>query len=176
MALCGAKKRDGTPCRAMAMPNGRCRLHGGKNTGAPKDNKNSLKHGIYAKAMTEEELSIVDEMTLGSVDNELKVCRIRLRRALLAEVENQEMEVVERLERPAILGGVPDYEEMIKELKFIKRDYSPIIDRLVARIESLERTRRELLSDADDTSEVSPVKIVIDVQDARKMKDDPAEA
>lgn len=27
---CGAKKRDGTPCRAPAMANGRCRIHGGK--------------------------------------------------------------------------------------------------------------------------------------------------
>lgn len=28
---CGAKKRDKTPCRAQAMPNGRCRIHGGKS-------------------------------------------------------------------------------------------------------------------------------------------------
>lgn len=27
---CGAKKRDGTPCKQPAMQNGRCRLHGGK--------------------------------------------------------------------------------------------------------------------------------------------------
>jgi hypothetical protein len=31
---CGAKSRtSGCPCRAPAMPNGRCRLHGGKSTG-----------------------------------------------------------------------------------------------------------------------------------------------
>ena len=29
------------------MPNGRCRLHGGLSPGAPKDNKNALKHGRY---------------------------------------------------------------------------------------------------------------------------------
>ena len=29
------------------MPNGRCRLHGGKSNGAPKGNKNALKHGHY---------------------------------------------------------------------------------------------------------------------------------
>jgi uncharacterized protein YjcR len=29
------------------MPNGRCRMHGGKSTGAPKGNKNALKHGRY---------------------------------------------------------------------------------------------------------------------------------
>ena len=29
------------------MPNGRCRLHGGLSRGAPKNNKNALKHGRY---------------------------------------------------------------------------------------------------------------------------------
>lgn len=29
------------------MPNGRCRLHGGVNPGAPKGNQNALKHGRY---------------------------------------------------------------------------------------------------------------------------------
>ncbi len=34
---CGARsKRTGKPCRGAAMPNGRCRLHGGKSTG-PRD-------------------------------------------------------------------------------------------------------------------------------------------
>jgi hypothetical protein len=30
---CGAKTRKGTPCGALAMPNGRCRFHGGRSTG-----------------------------------------------------------------------------------------------------------------------------------------------
>ncbi len=30
---CGAKRRDGEPCRGAAMPNGRCRMHGGPSTG-----------------------------------------------------------------------------------------------------------------------------------------------
>jgi hypothetical protein len=30
------------------MPNGRCRLHGGKSPGAPKGNTNALKHGRYS--------------------------------------------------------------------------------------------------------------------------------
>lgn len=29
------------------MPNGRCRLHGGKSPGAPKGNQHALKHGRY---------------------------------------------------------------------------------------------------------------------------------
>ena len=30
---CGARTRAGTPCRSPAMPNGRCRMHGGASTG-----------------------------------------------------------------------------------------------------------------------------------------------
>jgi hypothetical protein len=30
---CGARTRIGEPCRQAAMPNGRCRMHGGKSTG-----------------------------------------------------------------------------------------------------------------------------------------------
>lgn len=30
---CGAKTRQGTPCRCKALRNGRCKLHGGKSTG-----------------------------------------------------------------------------------------------------------------------------------------------
>ena len=44
---CGARTRNANSCRAQAMPNGRCRLHGGKSTGPPKGNKNALKHGRY---------------------------------------------------------------------------------------------------------------------------------
>jgi|GEM_PF-6608285 hypothetical protein len=33
--VCGAKKKDGTACRAPAMPNGRCRIHGGLTPSGP---------------------------------------------------------------------------------------------------------------------------------------------
>ena len=41
---CGAKTRKGTPCRSAGMPNGRCRMHGGTNSGASKGNRNVWKH------------------------------------------------------------------------------------------------------------------------------------
>lgn len=47
-AICGAKTRRGTPCKTSPMKNGRCRMHGGKSTGAPKGNQNALKHGRYS--------------------------------------------------------------------------------------------------------------------------------
>jgi len=48
---CGAKTRQGTPCKAPAANGkGRCRMHGGaKGSGAPKGNQNAFKHGAYSK-------------------------------------------------------------------------------------------------------------------------------
>jgi hypothetical protein len=48
---CGAKTRRGAPCQSPAMPNGRCRIHGAKSAGAPKRNRNALKHGLYSAAV-----------------------------------------------------------------------------------------------------------------------------
>ena len=43
---CGAKTRKHTPCLAPAVRGSqRCRMHGGKGSGAPKGNQNALKHG-----------------------------------------------------------------------------------------------------------------------------------
>jgi hypothetical protein len=44
---CGARTRSGSRCRSPAMPNGRCRMHGGPSSGAPKGNKHALKSGRY---------------------------------------------------------------------------------------------------------------------------------
>ena len=46
---CGAKTRSGGECSNFGMKNGRCRMHGGKSTGAPKGNQNALKHGLYSR-------------------------------------------------------------------------------------------------------------------------------
>ena len=46
---CGAKTRSKKPCQSPAMPNGRCRMHGGPSPGAPSGNQNALKHGRYSK-------------------------------------------------------------------------------------------------------------------------------
>ncbi len=47
---CGAKTRRGPPCQAPAMPNGRCRMHGGTSPGAPRGPANgNFQHGFYTK-------------------------------------------------------------------------------------------------------------------------------
>ncbi len=44
---CGARTRAGHPCRAPAVAgHQRCRMHGGKGSGAPRGNRNAYKHGL----------------------------------------------------------------------------------------------------------------------------------
>lgn len=151
--LCGAKTRSGSPCQSKAMANGRCRMHGGKSTGAPKGNKNNLKAGgIYSQFLTDEERAISVEMELGNLDEELKLCKIRLMRALKAEAEQQaqadefdKLELEALNESPSLIGGLPDNDELIQTKQFRRRDYGTIIDRLIARIESLETRRASLI-------------------------------
>ena len=45
---CRARTRRGTECQSPAMPNGRCRMHGGTSPGAPKGNRNAWKHRRYS--------------------------------------------------------------------------------------------------------------------------------
>jgi hypothetical protein len=53
---CGARTRVGIPCRAAAMPNGRCRMHGGPSTGPrteagkAKIRASRTKHGRFSQA------------------------------------------------------------------------------------------------------------------------------
>jgi hypothetical protein len=48
---CGARTRKGCPCKAPAVRGKRrCRMHGGApGSGAPKENRNALKHGRYTR-------------------------------------------------------------------------------------------------------------------------------
>ena len=47
---CGAKTRRAKLCQAPAMPNGRCRMHGGKSPGAPCGPANgNFKTGLWTK-------------------------------------------------------------------------------------------------------------------------------
>lgn len=197
MAFCGAKTRSGHTCKNSAMANGRCRLHGGKSTG-PKNNhgnQNAKKHGIYAKFITDDEWQAVGKSELDTLDDELRLCKVRLLRALQAEnkqgnLGDEALELIRKTVEPPIIGGVPimpdnddDMAEIV-EKSFEKRDYNSIIDRLIGRIQSLTVTRQDLVSKsidielkqieldkvklADEKTQAKPTQIVINVQDGRR--------
>ncbi|PRP68711.1 hypothetical protein BUE93_20820 [Chromobacterium amazonense] len=194
MPKCGAKTRSGGTCQRNALRGSRrCALHGGKSTG-PKNqrgNKNAASPGsLYSQFLTEEERAAFEQVELGRIDDELRLQRIRLARALRDEQEaDGELELDEQIKR---IGGGPD--AVPDERKFKRRDYVTIIDKITARIESLEKTRAELLrvscreldddikrleiekrrkelTDPDDEVP-TPVKIVVEVKDARKRVED----
>jgi hypothetical protein len=51
----GASRWRGKPCRAAAMPNGRCKVHGGKSTGPrtpeglERSRRANWKHGYFSR-------------------------------------------------------------------------------------------------------------------------------
>lgn len=167
MATCGARTRSGHPCQAKAMPNGRCRMHGGNAAKTHQGNQNARKHGIYSTHLTDDEREIWHTLELGAVDEELRLTRIRLMRALARENEfgntlELESEKAEPIEvEGKVLEGV---EKITRNSKV--RDYNGVIDRLTARIESLERTRAELLKN-NPPQETPVAKIEIEVVGGR---------
>lgn len=51
---CGARTRSGAPCRSPAIVGkARCRMHGGKGSGAPRGNRNGWKHGWHSARVRE---------------------------------------------------------------------------------------------------------------------------
>jgi hypothetical protein len=52
---CGAKTRAGFACRCPAMPNGKCRIHGGLSPGAPRGATNgNYRDGYWTREAVEE--------------------------------------------------------------------------------------------------------------------------
>ncbi len=143
--ICGAKTRSGAKCKSLQMANGRCRMHGGTNTGAPKENINAVSHGIYQQYLTDVEREQYDTLELGKVDHELRLTRIRLARALAAEQHTAGQPELDEITEN---DGAGEY--VAKETRKSRvRDYVKIIDSLTARIESLEKTRRALVEEGD---------------------------
>lgn len=123
--LCGAKTRSGKPCKNHAMPNGRCRLHGGKSTG-PKDrekqsksqqkNKNSEKHGLFSKYLPQETMDLVNNIeSLNTIDilwDNIKIQYAAIIRAQrIMYVEDREDDDIHTLEK-TIVGQTPKKENI----------------------------------------------------------------
>lgn len=185
---CGAKTRAGGKCRFNGLKNGRCRFHGGKSTGPKRYNagKNAIKHGIYCRHFTDEERVRSAAVPLNSVDELIFATQTMLDRAIGAYARQKKLEadatiasavttgdsleIVEIIERPGLVGfGAP------KEIKAKLHDYLAIIDRLTARLESLKRTRAELLKadepDPDDEDKKPIGRIIVEVVSAKPSHD-----
>ena len=160
MALCGAKTRSGEPCKRHAVPgSSKCKLHGGAASKANKANKHAAKPGsIYSQFLTDEENDVLASIDLGRVDDELRLTRIRLMRALARENEfGNELEI-----------DSEKIEDGEKATTSKVRDYSGLIDRLTARVESLERTKEDL-----ETRRLTNEKLRRELEDPNKGLPEP---
>lgn len=141
--ICGAKTRNGTPCQNKPLTNGRCRMHGGTNTGAGKGNKNALKHGIYSRVIDPKDLDEASDMQ-GSIAMELAIARIQLANLLqiqalqgetpqldelvdetLADGQDEETERAEKM-READRCGEPFDDEIWEDTKSIRQESEPL--------------------------------------------------
>lgn len=70
---CEAKTRSGKPCQNYGMKNGRCRMHGGTNPGAP------IKHGRYSikhrQSLQEKQAKFLEDPEPGNLIDELALGR-----------------------------------------------------------------------------------------------------
>lgn len=135
---CGAKTRSGEPCKNLGMANGRCRMHGGK--AKPGHSYAPTPGSIYSKFFTEEERALESQIEIGKLDDEIRLCRIRLRRVLAEEQRAYE-----------VLDEMPDEESGDRPEP---KNYDAIADRLIGRIQQLEKTRKELMGDNGDEDDL----------------------
>jgi len=64
---CGARTRQGNPCQAPAIyGKARCRMHGGKGSGAPLSSQNALKHGYYTSDAFATRKEVAAQLKLGN--------------------------------------------------------------------------------------------------------------
>lgn len=98
---CGAKtKSSGKPCQKPALPNGRCRYHGGKSLAGPAHP--AFTHGRYSKYMPKGLLERTREFV---EDPEIM--------SLLPNIAIVDAQIAESLERLGEAFGRPDWEAIV---------------------------------------------------------------
>ena len=152
--VCGAKNRQGEPCQRLPLKGKtRCKLHGGASKKGLGDNKRNMRHGIYTKTLTDEELVMYDSIQIGNVDAELRFVRIMLNRAIeenaayrKAPNDPKNLAGFELTEITRVTGdGSGKAKTHITQHR---PDSFARIDRLMGRIGTLEKVRAELIAAA----------------------------
>jgi len=107
----------------------------------------------YVEVLDAAEQAAFKDMTLGCVDDEIRLCRLRIARLLRAEREADGEPELEEVTLRDVADGVAAK----RDEKFKRQDYAGEIYRLVGRIESLEKTRLDLLAQAAEQGEMEPI-------------------
>jgi hypothetical protein len=174
--ICGAKNRQGLPCEKPPLKGKtRCKLHGGKtpvkqNAGSSNGNH---KHSLYANALTETEAAAWDTVPVGNVDDDIRMCRIWLARAMELDSAinrdphsmNNKAGLVLSEVRQSSCGDNKSTDVITRRPDTIAR-----INMLLGRIAQLEKTRAELLTAARESGEGIDDKARDLVETLREMK------
>jgi len=127
----------------------RCRLHGGLSTGnqSAAGNTSAVKHGFYSSALfDDEERALYSAAEIGSVDDEIRLAKVKLFRYVKASgsVTMQKMvdgalEVIDK--QGTDMRGIP-YDK--RELKAEAPNYADLIIRTLDLIRKLELARSQM--------------------------------
>lgn len=153
--MCGARLKNPTThryCRQRPMPGQvtgfphRCRRHGG-GASPPDGNKNALRHGIYSRALLDGEEELYSQVAVGNLEHEIRITKIRLRRALLSEREQSlriaSEDAKERekcLQLDSVTRQINDGDSKVSGLRVERKvvDYQAVIHNLVSQVVKLE--------------------------------------
>lgn len=175
--LCGAKTRSGGSCRGLAMLNGRCRMHGGGSTGpkTPNSAGNALKHGFYSDALTSDEQVLWGRVEVGSLDDEIRLMRVKLHRLVklsgsadVAELIDSALEVARKQDTHPKFGDFDKTEIRVKAAR-----YGDLIIQALDQIRKLELARKELKDEGGKPpgDDVPIGKIIVEVVGAKPAHD-----
>lgn len=167
--MCGARLKQPSAnghryCRRYPAPGQtggfphRCGRHGGA-AGARRGNLNALRHGIYVCSVLPGEEEIYNAIPVGDLDSEIRITKLRLRRAFIAERQQHERLVSEdRAERVKVMEiesedvqyeppKTPDDKPKVVESKVTRRvrDYGRQIHDLITQLVKLENQRSLML-------------------------------
>ena len=119
----------------------------------PLGNLNSLKHGLYSDALLPGEGLLYESTEVGKLDHEIKITKLRLRRAYIAERQQQELlasdDAREQQKALALDSTDTDTERVgfaegkITSTKVIRRttDFGRAIHNLIGQLTRLENQR-----------------------------------
>lgn len=125
-------------------------MHGGLG-GPPKGNRNAVKHGIYAEVLPEAERKVYDRIEIGSLEDEIRMTRVKLRRALEQQaiydaVLDSNLDFTklrDKLElreiRTVMINGQPQQTEIKRSVRDFRREINNFT-RLIADLEMKQAT------------------------------------
>ncbi len=146
---CGAKTRSGTPCKGAAMPNGRCRMHGGSTPrGLDHPNTKSGRWSKYMKPL----LGDAHDRRLERIE-EVK----RLDEAL-AFLDGRICSLLERIqtgERGTVWDDLVDLVGEMGSPDADVRGYMPDLQRLVTAGKETEEAYRDVVAAIHDHAKIS---------------------